>query len=104
MSHQVHLTGHVARIVEGESEAGNLIVSFSAASNDVRRSDTTWFRCIGHGKIAEVIKNRIKKGIRVYVRGELLSDPETGCPKVYKSASGEWRANNEVVIEYLEVL
>jgi len=106
MSHQIHLIGHVARVVESTTAGGDTIISFSAASNDVRSKDkkTTWFRCIGFGKIADTIRSLVKKGSLVYVRGELMSDPQTGCPKIYQSSSGVLRANNEVRIAYMEVV
>jgi single stranded DNA-binding protein len=72
---------------------GTPIVSFSVADNQRQKNgdqiliQTTWFRVMAWGKLAEIAKN-IRKGDKVWVEGELVADPRTGGPRVWVGKSG----------------
>ena len=60
---------------------------------------TKWYRVATFGKRAEVCAQYLTKGARVLVEGELVSDENTGGPRVYTRKDGtsgaafELRAN-----------
>jgi len=72
---------------------GTPVVSFSVADNQRQRNgdqiltQTTWFRVVVWGKLAEIAKS-IRKGDKIYVEGELMADPKTGGPRVWAGKSG----------------
>lgn len=110
MSHTVELEGHVARVVTRDLANGGIAMSMSVATNRYWRNpsgdeqkETTWFRCTAFNKQAEGIAAVVGKGDLVYVRGRLMPDQETGTPKIWKAANGDYRANYEVKILEFEL-
>ncbi len=108
MGHIVVLTGHVGSVTSREIRGKSRIAtSFSVATNRYytkngrKEQETTWFRCTAFGAMAEVARDRIEKGMVVFVRGELMPDAVTGTPKIWQTPEGQYRANYEIkVLEF----
>ncbi len=77
----VTLLGHVGRAPEIRSTAkGALVANLSVATNERRKvgaeykDHTEWHRLAAFGKLAEIIRDYVKKGSQVYVEGSLRTD------------------------------
>jgi single-strand DNA-binding protein len=92
MSANVSILGNVGRTPESRlTPQGDVIASFSIASNTVRKTKdgevkkTDWFRVTAFGKQAETLMEYTKKGDRLLVQGKLTLNPWTdrqGSPQV----------------------
>jgi len=110
MTHKVELEGHVAKVVTRELQSGGMAMSMSVATNrywtDPRgqeRKETTWFRCTAFNRQAVDIAAKVDKGDHVRVVGRFMPSPETGTPKIWKAADGDYRANYELKILEFEL-
>jgi len=91
--------------------AGRPVTNFSVASNR-RWTDadggtheaTVWFRVAAWGRLAEVCNQYLQKGRQVYIEGRLVSDPETGGPRVWEDRDGNSRASFEVTAQTVQFL
>ncbi len=92
MSANIQILGNLGREPEiRTSENGNVIASFSIASNSVQRTPqgtekkTDWFRVTALGKQAETIAAHAQRGSRLLVSGKLTFNPwkdRQGRPQV----------------------
>jgi single-strand DNA-binding protein len=92
MSANVSILGNVGRTPESRlTPQGDVIASFSIASNSVRKTKdgevkkTDWFRVTAIGKQAETLMKFSKKGDRLLVQGKLTLNPwmdRQGSPQV----------------------
>jgi single-strand DNA-binding protein len=60
---------------------------FTGANGQVTK-ETTWFKVSAWGKTAESCSEYLHKGSLVLVEGRLVSDPETGGPRLYSRQDG----------------
>ncbi len=92
MSANISLMGNLGRDPETRiSDNGNLIASFSIASNTIRKTPegpvqkTDWFRVTAFGKQAETIARYVRKGSKLLIQGKLTFKPwldRNGNPQV----------------------
>ncbi len=80
-SNDVFLIGHVGKdpFIAGEGES--LVATISLATNDVWRDkegnlneQTDWHEVVYFGRSAHVVKNYVKKGMMLHVRGKLKNN------------------------------
>jgi single-strand DNA-binding protein len=77
---KVILVGNVGRDADvRETKKGDTIVSFSLATTEKWDSgeETQWHRVDVFGKLANAIKDYVRKGRQVYVEGQLVYDKWT---------------------------
>lgn len=60
------------------------------------RKVTTWFRVSVWGRQAEAVAEYMKQGSQVFVAGELVTDTETGGPKLFTRQDGSVGASFEI--------
>lgn len=58
--------------------------------------ETTWFKVSVWERMAEVCKEYLHKGSRVYIEGVLQSDPSTGGPRLWTGKDGTMHALFEI--------
>lgn len=77
---------------------GQQVTNFSVATSHKYNGEeeTTWFRVVTWGKIAEACNNYVKKGMLVAVEGRLIPDKATGSPKIWKKQDGTPSASFEL--------
>lgn len=76
---KVMIIGYLGRDPEMRyTPAGRPVTSFSVAttrgwtnSNGERREETEWFNVVAWGNLAEICKQRLRKGQQVYIEGRL---------------------------------
>lgn len=79
---KVMLIGNIGRDPEAkETVNGGLIATFSLATQEQwvgrdgqKKEAVDWHNCTAFGKTAEVVRDYLKKGTRVYVEGKLKTD------------------------------
>ena len=103
---QVFLLGAAGKDPEiRATSGGTVIASFSLATSEGRKDaqgnwkdDTTWHNVKAFGRVAETIREQVKKGTKVFVEGKLTTeswdDQQTG-QKRYKTV---------IVASYLSVV
>jgi single-strand DNA-binding protein len=64
---------------------------------------TTWYRCTGWGRRAEVMKDYLKKGDLVMIEGQPVTD-ERGNPKIWFNNNNQPCASYEVNIRDIQFL
>lgn len=105
MSYQkVIIVGNLGRDPELRYTAnGTAVCNLSVAVNKTYRNsddenveETSWFRVAVWDRQAEVAAQYLKKGRQVLVEGTMISDQDTGGPKVWEDSSGNARASHEV--------
>lgn len=102
--HTVILVGNLGRDPEMRyTPSGQAVTNFSVAVNDNYTSSagekverTIWVRVSTWGKQAESCNQYLKKGRKVLVEGRLVTDPETGGPRVWERQDGTKSASFEV--------
>lgn len=113
MFEQVMLVGRLGRDPEMRfTPAGQAVTNFSIAvdrkftkADGTAISETKWFRIEVWGKMAEACNTYLHKGKLVMVEGRTKVDPETGCPRVYKTEGGDVKAANlEIVANTVKFL
>lgn len=95
------------------TRTAEIVSIFPVAVNQVRRKkdaqsnqyeqQTIWFSVYAFSYLAEIARQRLKRGDLVVISGRLVSD-KNGAPRVYKSNDGSMRARFEIVAEELSVL
>ena len=113
MSYQtILIVGHLGREPEMRfSPSGQAVTNFNLAvnrqhngSNGQGVKETTWFRISAWGKTAENCNDYLHKGSLVLVEGRLVSDPETGGPRLYSRKDGTPSASFEVMVNTVRFL
>lgn len=92
----LYIIGNVGREAEiRHTPSGQTVCNFSVAVNEKYTNSagekverTTWFRIQTWGKSAEIHNQYVKKGMLIFVEGQLVADPSTGGPKVYDTKNG----------------
>jgi len=101
----VSLSGNLGKAPE-HREVGNGMASFSLAVNRFYRDDkaeqgyskkTSWFRCVAWGPVATAIMEKLGKGDRVMVQGQLSQS-------VYLNKAKQKTSAVEVVIDSFSLL
>lgn len=101
---KVMIIGHLGRDPEMRfTPSGQAVTNFNLAANRQFTDaggqvvkETTWFRISVFGKAAENCNQYLQKGSLVLVEGRLVSDPETGGPRLYNRQDGTPGSSFEV--------
>ena len=96
MFHKVSLIGNLGRDPELRyTPQGTPVTNFSVATNRVytnaageQMQETVWFRVSAWGRLAEVCNQYLRRGMRVYIEGRLVPDPNTGGPRLFTRQDG----------------
>lgn len=102
--HTIILVGNLGRDPEMRyTPSGQAVTNFSVAVNDNYTSSsgerverTIWVRVSTWGKQAENCNQYLKKGRKVLVEGRLVTDPNTGGPRIWERQDGTKTASFEV--------
>ncbi len=102
---KVMIIGHLGRDPELRYTAsGQVIVTFPVVttrywntSSGERRSETEWFQVVAWGNLAEICKQFLSKGERVYIEGRLKT-------RRWEDAQGNRRYSVEIVANEMIVL
>lgn len=102
---RVTLIGHLASDVEfKETSKGNFLSVFPIATNrNVKdengkfREQADYHRIVAWGKLAEIVKTYLKKGMATYVEGRLVNNS-------FESKSGEKHYRSEIIVDTLNIL
>jgi single-strand DNA-binding protein len=84
--------------------AGSTVANFNLATNRVWKDkdgktneDTTWHRVVAWSRLAEVLKEYVKKGHRIYIDGRLQT-------RDWEDQNGQKRYVTEVVANEIQML
>jgi single-strand DNA-binding protein len=110
--HTVIFVGNLGRDPEMRyTPSGQAVTDFSVAVNDNYTSSsgekvkrTIWIRVSTWGKQAETCNQYLKKGRKVLVEGRLVSDPNTGGPRIWERNDGSKSASFEVSAQTVRFL
>ena len=80
--------------------SGQQVTSFSVATTNQYKNaageqvkETTWFKVQAWGRLAEICKQYLNKGSKVYVEGRLTPDKATGGPRIWTKQDGSSAAS-----------
>ncbi len=80
--------------------SGQQVTSFSVATSNQYKNaggetvkETTWFKVQTWGRLAEICKQYLNKGSKVYVEGRLAPDKTTGGPRIWTKQDGSSAAS-----------
>ncbi len=83
--------------------SGQQVTSFSVATTNQYKNaqgesvkETTWFKVQAWGKLAEICKQYLNKGSKVYVEGRLTPDKNTGGPRIWTKQDNSSAASFEL--------
>ncbi len=112
MYHKIIILGNLGRDPElNYTPQGTPVARFTVAAN--RRyttqegqqvEETIWFRVSAWGRLADIAQQYLRRGMRVYVEGRLVPDPQTGQPRIFTRADGTVGTSYEVRAEVLRIL
>jgi len=92
-------------------ESGKAVTSFSVATSEKwtgqdgqPQERTVWWRVSAFGKLAEICKDYLHKGSKVYVEGRVQADPKTGGPRIWNGQDGAPRASFELTADTVKFL
>jgi len=96
MYHKVILIGNLGRDPELRyTPQGTPVTTFTVATNRVytnaageQMQETVWFRVSAWGRLAETCNQYLRRGMRVYIEGRLVPDPNTGSPRMFTRQDG----------------
>jgi len=96
MYHKVLLIGNLGRDPELRyTPQGTPVTTFTVATNRVytnaageQMQETVWFRVSAWGRLAETCNQYLRRGMRVYIEGRLVPDPNTGSPRMFTRQDG----------------
>ncbi len=96
MYHKVILIGNLGRDPELRyTPQGTPVTTFTVATNRVytngdgeQTQETVWFRVSAWGRLAETCNQYLRRGMRVYIEGRLVPDPNTGGPRLFTRQDG----------------
>lgn len=84
------------------TDTGTAVTNFSMAvnrkwtSNGEKQEEVTWLRVSVWGKQGEAVEKYLGKGSKVFIKGRLRPDPETGNPRTFKRNDGSPGASFEI--------
>ena len=110
--HTIILVGNLGRDPEMRyTPSGQAVTNVSVAVNDNFTSSngdkverTIWVRVSTWGKQAEICNQYLKKGRKVLVEGRLVTDPNTGGPRIWERQDGTKSASFEVSAQTVRFL
>lgn len=102
---KVMIIGYLGRDPEMRyTPTGRPVTSFSVAttrgwtnSNGERREETEWFNVVAWGNLAEICKQRLRKGHQVYIEGRLQT-------RGWEDAEGKKHFRTELVAQEMIIL
>jgi single-strand DNA-binding protein len=110
--HTIIFVGNLGRDPEMRyTPSGQAVTDFSVAVNDnytnssgekIKR--TIWIRVSTWGKQAETCNQYLKRGKKVLVEGRLVTDPNTGGPRIWERNDGSKTASFEVSAQTVRFL
>lgn len=84
--------------------AGSTVANFRVATNTAwkdkegnKKEDTTWHRIVAWNRLAEIVKEYIKKGHRVYIEGRIQT-------RSWEDQNGQTRYTTEIVANQIQML
>jgi len=103
---QVFLSGASGKDPEIRSTAGGTLVAiFSIATSESRKDsqgnwkdDTTWHNIKAFGRLAEITREQINKGTKVFIEGKLTTESWDD------KATGQKRYKTVIIANYLSVI
>lgn len=111
MFQRITIIGRLGRDAEMKlMQSGEHIVTFSVATDRTYKRDgqqqkeTTWFRVQIFGKLGEALNPYLTKGTMIVAEGRLITDPQTGGPKVFQRKDGGHSAMFEIVADQVRLL
>jgi len=75
---------------------------YTKKNGDVAK-ETTWFKAVAWGKLAEIIAKYCEKGSHVIVTGA-LRPAENGSPAVYELKAGGFGSSYELTVREIRIL
>ncbi len=112
MYHKIIILGNLGRDPElNYTPQGTPVARFTVAAN--RRyttqdgqqvEETIWFRVSAWGRLADIVQQYLRRGMRVYVEGRLVPDPNTGQPRLFTRSDGTVGTSYEVRAEVIRIL
>ena len=91
--------------------SGQQVTSFSVATTNQYKNaageqvkETTWFKVQAWGRLAEICKQYLNKGSKVYVEGRLTPDKATGGPRIWTKQDGSSAASFDLNASEVKVL
>jgi single-strand DNA-binding protein len=83
MTQIITISGNVGKDAELRSVRDSQVLGFSVAVKNGfgRDADSIWYRCSLWGKAAEAFAGSIKKGVKVFITGDLIHDEHEGKPQ-----------------------
>ena len=99
------LIGHLGKDVEGKTlESGTELATFSLATTEKytnkqgeKVEETEWHNIVIYGRVAEIAKQYLKKGSKVYIEGKNKT-------RKWEDADGKSRWTTEVHVRELKML
>ncbi len=112
MYHKVILIGNLGRDPELRyTQQGTPVAVFSVATNRQYTNaagqevkETIWFRVSAWGRLAEICNQYLRRGMKVYIEGRLVPDPQTGNPRLFTRADGTVGTSYELRAEVVKFL
>jgi single-strand DNA-binding protein len=101
----VQLIGHLGSDPECKEHDTKMVAKFSLAtgeewidkSSDEKQTTTEWHKVVCFNKLAEIVKNHLKKGERIYISGKLKTSR-------WQDKNNETRSITEIVADELIML
>ena len=91
----------------GDQKVTNFTVAVHERWTDIegeRKERTIWYRVAAWGRLGEICVEHLAKGRKVYVKGRLVADEETGGPRAWSRDDGGPGAAFELRAERIEFL
>lgn len=106
MYQEISLIGNLGREPEMKYlPDGKAVTSFSIAVSSGRKDDPpAWFKVTAWEKLAEVCNQYLAKGSKVFVKGVLQYDKESGAPRTFQRKDGTVGASFEVTAREVKFL
>ncbi len=112
MYHKIIILGNLGRDPEMRyTQQGTPVAVFTVAANrryknqeDQLIEETIWFRVSAWGRLAEMAHQYLRKGMRVYIEGRLVPDPQTGQPRLFTRSDGTVGTSYEVRANLIRIL
>ena len=83
---------------------GSTVANFNVATNRVwkdkdgsNKEETTWLRVVAWNRLAEIVKEYVKKGHRIYVEGRIQT-------RSWEDQNGQTRYMTEIVASQIQML
>lgn len=112
MYHKIIIIGNLGRDPELRyTMDGTPVAVFTVAAN--RRyttadgqpaAETIWFRVSAWRRLAELVHQYLRRGMRVYIEGRLVPDPQTGQPRLFTRSDGTVGTSYEVQANLIRIL